>query len=239
MISKQSSSGTAKGCFQIEGNRPSTPPEIRKFRQTSEPGKKYIHHGIADDFKSMGLDNKVFGTNAAGQNTRASDLIQSKTPSQYKQIENLKAERVYASSKREQLGRPYERNVVLPSKYTEGQPFGASTRIANNSVKDIVFPEDAQIDERGEEIYIRTHHSYKPAQQTDRHYNWPINPHETRFGVKCDVVPHNGASQLVYDVLHSPVTYSSDEVKKISSKYFNEKKKRTLNCYLFNLYIYA
>ena len=216
MISKQTTSGTAKDCFQVEGNRPSTPPEIRKFRQTTEPGQKYLHYGIADDFKTMGLDNKVFGTNAAGQNTRASDLIQSKTPSQYKQVENLKAERVYASSKREQLGKPYERNVVLPSKYSEGQAFGATKKIENSSVKEVVFPEDTQIDERSEEIYIRTHHSYKPAQQTDRHYNWPVNPHETRFGVKGEVEPHNGASQLVYEVLHSPVTYSSDEVLSIS-----------------------
>lgn len=213
MISKQTTNGTAKDCLTIEGNRPSTPSEIKKFRHYVEPGKKYIHHGVADDYPAMGLENRKFGQTLEKDKTRASDLIQHKTPSQYEQIEQFKAEKIYKSTKREMLGQPIDRNVTLPSKFTEQkQPFGSTTKLAKDALKDVLFPEDRPIDEDSEQMYIRTHHSYRPSEQTNRHYNWPINPHETRFGTPGVSVPKNGASQNIHDVLHATINYKDDEV---------------------------
>ncbi len=116
---KFSGSNTTKDCL-TSNDRPSTPPELRKYRRNQEAGKKFIHYGISDDFSTMNLDNKIFGQSSEIDKTTSADLIQNKTPSQLQQIETLKAEQVYHSTKREMLGKSIERNVVLPSKFTQG-----------------------------------------------------------------------------------------------------------------------
>ena len=44
--------GTSKECLTFTA-RPGTPEEIRKFRRSAnlEPGKRFVHPGVADDFQ--------------------------------------------------------------------------------------------------------------------------------------------------------------------------------------------
>ncbi len=97
--------------------------------------------------------------------------------------------------------------------FTGNQPFGISSQQSNIAVKDVIFPETIHQDD-DDEIYIRTHNSFRPGEQTRRHYDWPINPDETRFGVHGDTIAKKGASNAVFDVLHAPAstTFSDDEV---------------------------
>ena len=55
---KQSGAGgTAKECLTFT-ERPTTPPEVKKYRKSSylEPGARFKHYGIVDDLKKMNLD---------------------------------------------------------------------------------------------------------------------------------------------------------------------------------------
>lgn len=112
---------TVKDCLTSE-DRPETPSEMLKYRNAAskEPGQRFIHYGLAKDYEHMKLTDKVFGVSSERERNTASDLIQSKNPSSYQQIENIKSERNYKSTKRETLGHTIDRGNTLPDKFTKG-----------------------------------------------------------------------------------------------------------------------
>jgi hypothetical protein len=112
---------TTRSCLKFD-ERPGTPPEIRKYRRSTnlEPGRRFQHYGVADDFDKMQLNDKIFGITDKHNKIQASDLISSSRPTELQKLNNLKAERVYKSVNREPLARSPERNVKLPSKFIEG-----------------------------------------------------------------------------------------------------------------------
>ena len=114
---------TAKGCMVYE-ERATTPPEIRKFRRSTnlEPGTRFKHHGVVDDYQNMSLDEKVYGmTENNRSRIGASDLINLRKPTEMEKINTLKAEKVYKQQNREPLGRIPDRGYQLPDKYTVGK----------------------------------------------------------------------------------------------------------------------
>ncbi len=50
-------------------------------------------------------------------------LIKAENLTPFKKIEKEKAEMIYKSSKTEVLGRTVDRNIILPSKFTQGFTF--------------------------------------------------------------------------------------------------------------------
>jgi hypothetical protein len=113
---------TAKECMMYE-ERASTPPEIRKYRRSTnlEPGMRFKHHGVVDDYQSMNLDEKIYGITEDGRSRiGASDLINHRKPTELERINQIKAEKVYKQQNREPLGRMPDRGYVLPDKYTIG-----------------------------------------------------------------------------------------------------------------------
>jgi hypothetical protein len=116
---------TAKGCMMYE-ERASTPPEIRKYRRSTnlEPGMRFKHHGVVDDYQNMDLDDKVYGITEHGRNRiGASDLINHPKPTELERINTIKAEKVYKQQNREPLGHIPDRGYILPDKYTVGKPY--------------------------------------------------------------------------------------------------------------------
>lgn len=66
---------TAKDCL-VNVERSETPPKISKYRNNVQPGRKYIHHGLFDDFSELNLDNKVFGVTSECVRYTVAHLIQ-------------------------------------------------------------------------------------------------------------------------------------------------------------------
>jgi hypothetical protein len=87
---------TARDCLSF-GERPGTPPEIRKYRRSAylEPGKRFQHHGIVDDIEKMDLGNKNYGAASDKGNTTAADLINHKKLTELERMNLIKAEKVY------------------------------------------------------------------------------------------------------------------------------------------------
>ena len=113
----------ARECMTFE-QRPSTPPEISKYRKSNnlEPGKRFQHPGLKDDYKTMGLDDKIYGAtdkHSIGRTT-AAQLINLPKASELERMNGVKAEKMYKSVNREPLGHGPERGVVLPMKFTVG-----------------------------------------------------------------------------------------------------------------------
>lgn len=115
---------TAKGCLYYE-ERSTTPPEIRKFRRSTnlEPGRRFQHHGLVDDYQNLALDDKVFGITDAFSKHGAAELINQPKLTELQRINNIKAEKVYRQQNKEPLGRIPDRIDKLPSKFTEGIDF--------------------------------------------------------------------------------------------------------------------
>jgi hypothetical protein len=114
---------SAKDCMVYE-ERASTPPEIRKYRRSTnlEPGMRFKHHGVVDDYQNMNLDEKIYGmTENNRSRVGASDLINQKRPTELERINAIKAEKVYKQQNREPLGHMPDRGYKLPDKYTTGE----------------------------------------------------------------------------------------------------------------------
>lgn len=113
--------GTAKDCLDF-GERPSTPPEIRKYRKsaTLAPGVRYVHYGMAADYAAKNLGELTFGEQSERGNNTAADLLNHHRVGELERINKEKAERIYHTNIREPLGKSLDRHTILPSKFTEG-----------------------------------------------------------------------------------------------------------------------
>lgn len=195
----------AKNCLSYE-TRSSTPPEIRKFRRSTnlEPGKRFQHHGVVDDYKNMNLDDKIYGDTDRSYKIGASDLINHKKMSELEKINVLKSEKTYKRTIREPLGRSPDKRDTLPNKFTvDNQAFGKSTLKSAENVRALLNTYDAKDDDNaGADLYKRSHGSYAPGEQIKRNYNWNIDPDQTRFGCKGDTIAFNGVSSNITAVLN-------------------------------------
>jgi len=193
-------------CLTYE-ERPSTPPEIRKYRRSTnlEPGNRFKHPGLVDDYATMSLDEKIYGiTESNTVRIGASDLINHELPSELERINNAKAEKVYKQQNREPLGRIPDRGYQLPTKYTVGrEAFGIKSSSSLEPAKNLIFPADREESQEGEDLYKRSHGSYGPGEQRRRGYEWTnVDPNQVRFGAKGDTIAFNGVSKNIADVLN-------------------------------------
>lgn len=232
----KTSSELTRQCL-IFDDRASTPPHVRKFRRSTylEPGKRYQHHGVADDYPQLNLGGKIFGVTESHFRDGAADLIRPPPMSELARMNMIKSEKIYKHTMREPLGRSPERTDHLPSKFTEGtvalcfvtfvayfvfvctehQPFGVKTSSAHEPAKDLIFPVDArhEVDGDGADLYKRSHGSYAPGEQRRRGYQWGsagVNPDTTRFGRKGDTIAFNGVSKNIAEVLNASTLAAND-----------------------------
>lgn len=200
---KEAPGTTVKDCLKFQ-ERASTPPEIRKYRRSAylDPGRRFQHPGIADDLKTMELDEKIYGVQSDRGNGTAVDVMSNPPLSTAERLNRLKAERIYKSTIQEPLGQRMNRNVVFPKKFTEGQqPFGIKSKSSVEPAKDIIFPVLDEDQIKGDELYRRSHGSYAPGEQKRRDYIWSFNPDAQVFGVKGGTIAFNGASSNIAEVL--------------------------------------
>lgn len=187
--------------------RPTTPPEVRKYRRSTnlEPGRRFQHHGMVDDYRQMNLDDKIYGITDSTSKHGAADLINHSRDTELQRVNNIKAEKVYRHLNREPLGRQADKNYQLPLKFTEGnQAFGIGSKSSLEPAKNLIFPADQDMDSaESEELYKRSHGSYAPGEQRRRDYQWNLDPEQTRFGQKGDTIALNGVSQNIADVLNA------------------------------------
>lgn len=117
-----SSSELTRQCLHFD-ERAGTPPHVRKFRRSAqmEPGKRYQHPGMVDDYPKLHLEDKIFGISEHATRDGAADLINLGKPTEFDRLTQVKAERLYKSTAREPLGRTADRNMVLPTKFTESK----------------------------------------------------------------------------------------------------------------------
>ena len=76
---------TTQQCLTFD-NRSSTPPHIKKYRRSTylEPGRRFQHYGMADDYENLHLSDKIYGITdkTAASRNGAADLINHKMPSE-------------------------------------------------------------------------------------------------------------------------------------------------------------
>lgn len=129
--SKRGVGGSTQDCLTFE-ERPRTPPEISKYRRSTnlEPGKRFVHHGMADDLDTLQLEQKNFGISSERGRNTAAELINLPKPSEVQRINIIKSEKIYKSATKEALGRTVDRQMVLPSKFAEGEHFSSAINSA-------------------------------------------------------------------------------------------------------------
>ena len=94
--------------------RPTTPDEIKKFRRSTlhEPGRRVVHPGTADD----AIPTMTFGVKSV-LGEPAADVMATYPRSELDQWRLERTEDVYASTRREPLGKSFVRGHQIPDKF--------------------------------------------------------------------------------------------------------------------------
>eukprot|EP00976_Prorocentrum_cordatum_P067582 1178806-Prorocentrum_minimum.AAC.2 len=203
--------------FAQPTERPTTPPEIAKYRKSAihEPGRVVKHFGTADD-RIPHPKNEPFGHKNAVHAEGVDAVIKNFPESELMQWRLERQEDVYASSKREPLGASYCRGHKLPDGLGTEVPFGevceqggvvgAKEMMKHPLAKELLFPVDftgdADPDGTYAKMYVKTHSSYAPGEQRRRDYNWKdakIDPDKHVFGYteKEDPSTRNGVAKAL------------------------------------------
>mmetsp|Transcript_23843 Transcript_23843/g.28802 ORF Transcript_23843/g.28802 Transcript_23843/m.28802 type:complete len:451 (+) Transcript_23843:210-1562(+) len=192
----------AKNCIQQDYNyteRPPTPDDIKKYRKSTlhEPGKIVKHYGASEDQVPYPA-NEPFGIKTVpkvGENVES--VIANYPTSELMQWRLDRQEDVYASSKREPLGKSMLRGHKLPEAVgghaSTDTPFGvhidAKTLDRAPPTKDLLHPVDVpEQDPDGtfHASYVKTHGDYAPGEQRRRNYDWEgckVDPEKQVFGI--------------------------------------------------------
>mmetsp|Transcript_28766 Transcript_28766/g.70933 ORF Transcript_28766/g.70933 Transcript_28766/m.70933 type:complete len:452 (-) Transcript_28766:47-1402(-) len=209
----------AKQCVQPgldQSTLPPTPPEIKKYRKSTihEPGKIVVHYGRSDD----PIPDKVFGVKSVKLES-AADLMVGYPTSELMQWRLDRQEDIYASTKREPLGKSFNRGHAHPDGLGTSRPFGVSNGVLEKNlqsqVKELVFPLDTEVMQgdadksEAHAMYVKTHGDYAPGEQRRRGYDWQaagLNPDHAVFG-QVDNHPYmNGVAKAM-----NPLTDDSNK----------------------------
>jgi hypothetical protein len=114
--------GSSKSCMDFTNDRPGTPPEISKYRKSSQlqPGQRFQHPGLKDDLDKMNLTANIYGIKSDKGNGNAAELINHKKLSELQRMNLAKKESIYKGAAREPLGRTAVLQDPLPEKFTTG-----------------------------------------------------------------------------------------------------------------------
>ncbi|KAF4675588.1 hypothetical protein FOL47_007539 [Perkinsus chesapeaki] len=183
---------------------PPTPAEQRKYRRDYEPGKMNVHWGM------VGLDHAVdpkritHGIKSLkGENAERTMKAQERVGVAAYMDEC--AEQVYASTKREPLGKSYVRGHDLPpaTKDSSFKGFGYKPPDSDYTAKESIFPVDVAREETAsvKDRYRFTHKNYQCGEVINRDYAWPDETRDPffRFGKmeKIQLAAGQGAKQAL------------------------------------------
>ena len=202
---------TAAAAF-LEQERPSTPDEMKRFRKTftGQPGKRIQHWGLEQD-PAPRPEEFVFGVR--GEKTQGvGDLLGGHLePTSMQAYQQMRAEAVYATSKKEPLGVSLDRKYQWPDQVKQDPKFAFGITGAAEPEKaiDAIFPADApSLNATSEQIamYKKSHGAYEPGEQRDRQYTWDkvnggIDPGTYAFGASAEVNYRNGVAKAINPAL--------------------------------------
>jgi hypothetical protein len=118
----------------------------------------------------------------------------------YAEQKNAQLESIYASHRREPLGKPYNRGHVLPAQ-TQQQDFSFGVQnSASESAKNLLYPRPDTNEDQYSDQYIRSHGSYGAGEQRDRKYAWGstgIDPTRHQFGKQAARLEHDGVGLVL------------------------------------------
>lgn len=209
-------------------DRPSTPEEQKKYRQSTvhEPGKIVKHFGTADDPIPEGpFGNKT--QSLPGENVAAN--IKSFPETEVARWKLERSEDVYASSKTEPLGHSMVRGHKIPGHLGNERPFGmivgAKEKDLEGQVRNIMFPTDQQPEdeEHAHTMYVKSHAAFGPGEQRSRNYQWDatgFDPVTHRFGA----VDKDDYQQGVKKALQPALDQTAQQPPKLANKVHEDFK---------------
>uniref|UniRef100_A0A7S2VV15 EFHB C-terminal EF-hand domain-containing protein n=1 Tax=Chlamydomonas chlamydogama TaxID=225041 RepID=A0A7S2VV15_9CHLO len=209
--------------------RPQTPPEQKKYRQSTvhEPGIIVRHYGAAED----PLPEGPFGDKTKSQpGESVSDYLKGYPNTEIGRWALERSEDVYASSKKEPLGKGFVRGYKIPDGLGTERPFGvvidAKAKDRGNQAGTIIFPTDLPPEEENEAthtMYVRSHAAYAPGEQRRRNYDWDktgVNPEDHRFGA----VDKDDYREGVRKALQPGLDQTAPQPAKVASKLHEDFK---------------
>ena len=209
---------SAENCVRHDGEdgegRPSTPPHMKKYRLSTlhEPGRIVRHYGLADDPLMAG----PFGRHAFSYGEEGVEDVIKTSHGEVADWKQAEGEKIYASSKREPLGRSWNPNGIqelVGDTHQFGVKIGATEMNKNPQAKRLIYPTEkdgcasgASDEENYHQQYVKTHGQYHPGEQRQRGYNWEsagIDKDTHAFGVTERHPYYDGVSKALNPLLDS------------------------------------
>ncbi|XP_067094035.1 EF-hand domain-containing family member B [Osmerus mordax] len=221
-------SDRAKTCLQEITLRPTTPPVVRKFLNTTRPGVGSIRvfHGRANDpdIASNIVHGLCTKTSASG-----GTVINPPPKTIFQQKLHRFREDVYATRKKAPLGKSHDQRPGLPYGInTDKTTFGmklfkgmAADELINPPKPSHQVEREAQ---QGHNSYIRSHNAYFVGERVDRNYNWSRISKDSRFGVST---PHYNNGRNVLRSLNWSCDTEKHHSAKMVSKICDDFREKT------------
>ncbi|XP_072548550.1 EF-hand domain-containing family member B [Salminus brasiliensis] len=181
----------AKTCLQEITPRPTTPPVVRKFLNSTRP-----EAGVIRVFFGKANDPDIASSLVHGISTRSSitggSVINPPPKTRYQERLRELQEAVYDSKRKAPLGRSQVKGPGLPDWVDpEKTAFGVKTMLPSNAGEIINPPKTVEQVEKeaqeGHKQYVRSHSSYFVGEHVDRGYDLRTYRQDSRFGVSS---PH-------------------------------------------------
>lgn len=163
-----------------------------------------LHPGLADDV----VPDVIFGARTVPSEP-VGDVIATYPTTDLMRFQLDRLEDVYASTRREPLGKTYVRGHAIPSGLGETIPFGAPGGVdaRSSAAKELVFPRgaDAAVMEGDADssdahaMYVKTHGNYAPGERRRRGYDWNaagVDPDAATFGA-ATAIGEDGAAKAL------------------------------------------
>mmetsp|Transcript_27861 Transcript_27861/g.63019 ORF Transcript_27861/g.63019 Transcript_27861/m.63019 type:complete len:431 (-) Transcript_27861:504-1796(-) len=216
---------TAAACF-VDEERPPTPEHIRRFRKSyvKQPGKRTQHWGLANDPAPRPSE---FTYGALGSKSRGVDELMGShaEPSSMQAYQQMRAETIYESNKKEQLGKTLNRQYEWPKQIAHDETFRFGVQGSKEKVTaiEVILPSDApslNVTEEQKEMYKLSHYAYEPGEQKNRKYDWQkagIDPVTHVFGATAEIDYKDGVAKafnpdLEYDSKVQPTEFMPKSV---------------------------
>tara|TARA_B110000208_G_scaffold184000_1_gene237347 strand:+ start:119 stop:1414 length:1296 start_codon:yes stop_codon:yes gene_type:complete len=175
--------------------RPTTPPEVQKYRRTRiKAGERVVHYGSAEDVARaeaaralLPPEDQAFGravpTQGGGDDVHVADVMKAGPTTQFEATKASLDEATYHRNRLEPLGKSYVRGHVLPDEVLQpGFMFGAVPKGGGSGdVKGLLYPRVDFDDDSKHEQLLTSHHAFYPGEQRRRNYGGAYDP-TRKFG---------------------------------------------------------
>lgn len=218
----------SKECLSQNQDRPSTPEEVKRFRNFNRPDV-----GMPRVIPAASKDHSVAKDLCHGVTSKESlavkDLVNPPRATAFQALKEQQKESIYNSNKMSPLGKTPDQTANLPENLDLDKTTFGKTTVKEDYAGTIVNPpktlDEVMADsQKGRELYKKSHNSLEVGEMVDRNYDWSKFTRDMMYGVPT---PHDNTGIEVRKAMHWIADPQNTHKAQIVSKVVDDFRERT------------